>query len=57
MTRFEQIRTMTLEEVATALCDIMTEEDGDACDWCCANDHCYLGHVGFIDWLQESVNK
>ena len=62
MTRFEEIKTMTEEELAEVLCDIVhsthknADNDFDRCEACPASKYCGKGHTGFIDWLKRGWN-
>ena len=58
MTRFEEIKTMSEEELADVLCEIVFDThrnagiDFDRCEACPAARYCRMGHNGFIDWLK-----
>ena len=52
MTRYEQIKEMTLEEMSRFLCECLDTD----CEDCKATEYCYNGHKGFIDWLREEVD-
>mgnify|MGYP007038184224 CR=1 FL=1 len=51
MTRYEQIKEMTLEEMSSFLCECLVTD----CGRCKATEYCHLGHTGFTDWLNEEV--
>lgn len=43
-------KVMTLQELATRICN---SYDMDDCDKCPATEHCRAGHNGMIDWLRK----
>ena len=49
ITRVEEIRSMTDEQLAYFLCRM------SSCKLCSASEYCYEGHNGFSDWLKEEV--
>lgn len=51
MTNADRIRSMTDEELAVFLCNIMTNETG--CYDCPGRQYCDRGHTGIEDWLLE----
>lgn len=56
MTRFEKIKTMTVEELGRVLCDKMDDiKDHFPCIVCPFADLCKTGHNGIIAWLNEEV--
>lgn len=56
MTRFEVIKKMTVEQLGHYLCNLYDEIHG--CDNNCPGyNHCYIGHTGTIQWLQEEENE
>ncbi len=50
MTNYEDIKSMSIEDMARRLCQIT-----DDCNTCVASDYCVWGHSGYIDWLNEEV--
>ena len=58
MTNYEYLTgPLGLEGLAEALCDMVDHtkipDDVRCCDVCIAQDYCYIGHKGFLDWLME----
>lgn len=45
-TNFEKLLAMNKRELSVVLCNL-TE-----CGKCPMSDRCYLGHNGFIDWME-----
>lgn len=56
MTRSEAVKIKSKEELADFLCGIVSECD-DGCKSCIATDQCYVGHCGFLDWLEEEDDE
>lgn len=63
MTRYEYIKSASLEDVAELLCQITdntSDEDEtsiDTCGRCLAKEYCKKDHCGFVDWLQKNHSK
>jgi len=55
MTNADRIRAMRDEELSEFLCSILSK-DRDGCSGCVAEDYCYQGHTGMIDYLKEEYN-
>lgn len=55
MTNLEALRTVSKEDVATILCNIVQEssQTDDFCECCVASQFCSYKHKGFIDWLDQ----
>ena len=53
MTNADRIRNMSDTELVEFLCNISSEN----CDTCLAKKQCYVGHTGFIDWLQSESEE
>lgn len=51
MTRYEHLMSLTLEEMAQELCNLMSIN----CDLCPANKYCYKNHVGMKHYLYEDL--
>lgn len=51
MTRAEQIRQLSDEDMAAFLCGLF-----DSCDVCPACKSCHTGFKGFRDWVKEEVS-
>lgn len=54
MTRFEAIKCMKLEDMASILCDHYSEDIG--CDKCIAQPRCWKDHNGMSGWLKEDID-
>jgi hypothetical protein len=56
MTNYERIKAMSVDELASFFCNIITEvEAEDPCAICPARKHCRYGHTGMKDWLESEV--
>lgn len=58
MTNYEFLKSVPVEKLAKALCELMQESEvngsvEDICKICPAEHYCKPGHNGFIDWLKE----
>lgn len=54
MTRYENIKQMSQEDLGFFLCDLIGEVAGRAgCNECPARDLCSIGYNGMIAWLGE----
>ena len=54
MTRYENIKQMSKEDLGLFLCDLISEVAGrEDCDVCPARDLCFIGHNGMVAWLGE----
>lgn len=54
-TNFENIKAMTIDELAAFLCNLF---DADGCfNLCPAHSHCLHGHTGMKDWLESEVSN
>ena len=47
MTNRERLARMSDEELARFLCKITS------CAYCEAEDKCYMGHTGYVEWLKQ----
>lgn len=45
-------KVMTLQELATRICN---SYDDKSCDECPAKDYCEAGHNGMLDWLRKVI--
>ena len=50
MTKFEYIKSLTVEEMAEEFCEAIQLLDAD-CEKCPAYKYCYKGHNGMKHWL------
>lgn len=58
MKNYERIKGMTIDELASFFCNIITEaEVEDPCTICPARKHCRYGHTGMKDWLESEVSE
>lgn len=57
VTNADRIRAMSDEELAAFLCGTRSDDSYDGCAGCAAEDYCYAGHTGMIDWLKEKSNE
>ena len=61
MTNYERIKAMSVDELASFLCNIFIAEAEveveDPCTICPARNHCRYGHNGMKDWLESEVAK
>lgn len=63
MTRYEYIKSASLEDIAELLCQITDNTSGegetseDTCGRCLAFEYCNKDHCGFVDWLQKNHSK
>ena len=55
MTRFERFIDMDVEDVATVLCDDISDKVN--CNDCPFTDRCRFGHNGVLDYLMEEVER
>lgn len=55
MTNFEVIKELTLEQLATKLCNLY--QDADDCHKCPVAEYCRSGRTGFIPWLKEEAKE
>lgn len=55
MTRFEKLIDMDVDDVATVLCEAISDKVN--CDDCPFTDRCSFGHNGVLDWLTEEVEE
>lgn len=55
MTNFEVIKELTLEQLATKLCNLY--QDADDCHKCPVAAYCRVGRNGFIPWLKEEAKE
>jgi hypothetical protein len=52
MTRYENIKQMSKEDLGRYLCNLITEVAGAKdCDVCPARGLCSVGHNGMVEWL------
>ena len=65
MTRYEKIKSMSKEEMAKAICDLLEDygrrvekEVGELpfCAFCPATDKCFIDHNGMCEWLGEEAD-
>ena len=54
MTRFDKLKTMDINDVATELCVYISDHIED-CEQCPFTDRCGRGHSGALDYLTEEV--
>lgn len=54
MTNYEKIKEMTLEELATFLCNSFDEAFNN-CEECPAREYCRKGCNGFKVWLESEA--
>lgn len=52
----DRIRAMSDEELAKFLCDFRSDF-GEGCSGCVAEEYCYSGHTGMIDWLNQPAKE
>ena len=63
MTRYEYIKSASLEDIAELLCQITDNTSGeeetseDTCGRCLAFKYCKPNHCGFVDWLEKEMSK
>jgi len=50
MTNYEYIKSCSKEQLIKFLCDLF---HADICSFCPASKHCFIGHTGFQDWLDD----
>ena len=52
-------KTMTLEELAMAICHNISGAEASGCfdGSCPAEEYCRHGHNGMIDWLRQAVGE
>lgn len=52
MTNLKYIQTCSKEQLTKFLCELF-EGAPDVCSYCPASKHCFIGHTGFQDWLDD----
>ena len=60
MNNREKINSMTDEELAEKLCDLINDiadkvDKDDMCDLCPVNKNCRKGNNGFVAWLSQEA--
>lgn len=56
MTKFEYIKSLTVEEMAEEFCESIQLLDVD-CEKCPAAELCFRGHNGMKDWLMTEEER
>lgn len=56
MTKFEYIKSLTVEEMADELCEFVSQLDVE-CEKCPAYKYCYKGHKGMKHWLMTEEER
>ena len=56
MTKFDYIKSLTIEELASELCQMMDRLDV-MCEQCPAYKYCYKGHNGMKHWLNTNIEE
>lgn len=56
MTKFEYIKSLTVEEMAEELCEFVQLVEAE-CAFCPAKEYCYRGHNGMKDWLMDEEER
>ena len=57
VTNADRIRAMTDEELAEFMCHSVSPSCVANCSACEAAEFCYMGHVGWLDWLKKEVEE
>lgn len=56
MTKFEYIKSLTVEEMADELCEFVSQLDVE-CEKCPAYKYCYKGHNGMKHWMMSEEER